>query len=394
VLKRIPIAANPLPLNKGFLSISHLCREGETQEKLKKSLYSFVNKKHSFFFNSGLAGFFIILKALGEIFPKREVILPAYTAPSLIVAVKKAGLKPVLCDISLDDFNMDINLLSNSVSKNTLCILGVHMFGIVSKEIENLKKRFPDVFIIEDCAQSMGSKIRGMPVGGLGDVSFFSFNRGKNIPTYGGGCITTDSDQIADNINKVADFIKIGDCGISERLAIFSKVITLSIVIKPWIYGLLYPLISRFKEIAPPKDFEIREYTDYQAAVALYLLKRIEEFSKKRYDNGMRLIGGLKDTDSLMLPQICQDTEPAFNRFPVVFKNLEEREEAKRNLWKAGIETSRMYFSPLHYHFSLGYRKEDFPNATYFAQHLLTLPSHPLLTAPDIDKIIEIIQKS
>ena len=58
MLKRIPIAANPLPLNKGFLSISHLCREGETQEKLKKSLYSFVNKKHSFFFAEKLKRYY------------------------------------------------------------------------------------------------------------------------------------------------------------------------------------------------------------------------------------------------------------------------------------------------------------------------------------------------
>ncbi|RLI00750.1 transcriptional regulator, partial [Candidatus Bathyarchaeota archaeon] len=65
-----------------------------------------------------------------------------------------------------------------------------------------------------------------------------------------------------------------------------------------------------------------------------------------------------------------------------------------KELWKVGIETSSMYIKPLHHIFDLGYRKEEFPNACYFAQHLLTLPTHPIMTERQLDKIIEIIRKN
>ncbi|MFC1599200.1 DegT/DnrJ/EryC1/StrS family aminotransferase, partial [Candidatus Omnitrophota bacterium] len=179
VFKKLPIAATPLGFWKAFSSLKGLPGGAKAQNKFTQALSSSINRKYLFFFNSGLASFFIILKMLQETSSRKEVILPAYTAPSLVVAVKKAGLIPVLCDISLDDFNVDFVSLSHLVTEKTLCILGVHMFGIVSTGLSDLKKRFPDVFIIEDCAQSMGSKLDGITIGALSDISFFSFNRGK-----------------------------------------------------------------------------------------------------------------------------------------------------------------------------------------------------------------------
>ena len=161
---------------------------------------------------------------------------------------------------------------------------------------------------------------------------------------------------------------------------------------RPRVYGTLYPIISRFKEVAPPEDFEVREYTNFQAAVASFLLGSIEELSKKRYENGMRLIEGLKDLGDIRLPKISNDTQPAFNRLPVVCKDLKKRRTVEANLWKAGIETSRMYVKPLHHVFDLGYKKDAFPNATYFAEHLLTLPTHPLLRESDLETILRVIR--
>jgi len=85
--------------------------------------------------NSGISAFYIILKALKNISGRSEVILPAYTAGSLIVAIRKAGLKPILCDISLEDFNLNENYLADTISSKTLAVVGVHMFGINMKNI-------------------------------------------------------------------------------------------------------------------------------------------------------------------------------------------------------------------------------------------------------------------
>ena len=387
MLKKIPIVGCPI----GFKDLLSSLFNKEPKIELKNALVKFLNSKYIYFANSATASFYSILEVLKERCDKKEVILPAYTASSLIIAIKKANLRPVLCDISLDDFNMDMNLLDGVVNKDTLCIVGAHMFGIVAKGLEKLKERFPDVFIMEDCAQSLGSKVDGKPVGNSGEVSFFSFNRGKNLPTYGGGCIATNSDEVAGKIEETIRDMGLGVMGKREEMEIMLKMFALSLVVRPCIYGMLYPLIFRFKEKAPSEDFEVKEYTDCQAGVALALLKRIDEFSKKRYDNGMRLIGGLKDREDIIVPEISEGTEPAFNRLPIVFKDLEKRGKVEKDLWKAGIETSRMYFKPLHHVFELGYKKEDFPNAVYFAERLLTLPVHPLVDEKTIIKMIDIM---
>ena len=391
-LRKIPIVTTPLGFWKTAFHLANLFNNKQAHSKLTHLISSHIDRKHLFFLNSGLSCFFVILEALKKISPKKEVILPAYTAPSLVVAVKKADLKPVLCDISLDDFNSDFALLPGLISQNTLCILGAHMFGIISGGLEDLKVKYSDIFIIEDCAQAMGSSINNIPVGKLGDISFFSFNKGKNIPTFGGGCIATDSEELADIIKSVIGGMSLKQASFFVSCKIALKTLILSMAVKPWVYGMFYSLISRFKESTPPKDLNVGGYTILQAKLALLLLRRIEELSRKRYDNGIRLIEELKDFEGLILPKINKNTKPAFNRLPIVFSDLEKREKVEKNLCKAGIETSRMYLMPLHHHFDLNLSKEELPNSTFFANHLLTLPTHPLLTLKTLKTIINIIK--
>ena len=266
------------------------------------------------------------------------------------------------------------------------------MFGIVNKGLRGLKGRFSDVFVVEDCAQSLGSKIDAMFVGNSADVSIFSFNRGKNLPTYGGGCIATDSQRISERI--IEEDKRIKGLAIGQRILIPFKVLGLSFAVRPFIYGLGYRFISRFKDVTPPKDFEVKRYSDFQAAVALSLLKRIEDFSEKRYDHGIKLMEGLRDAEGIILPKISENTRPAFNRLPIVIKDLKKRQKVEEALDRAGVDTSRMYFKPLHHIFDLGHKKQDYPTANYFAERLLTLPVHPLLTDIQLNRIIQTIKNA
>lgn len=389
MLKKVPIIGLPINLRDFFSGFAY---KKDTQTGLAHAISEFCNLKYVYFTDSATSSFYTILEVLKNKQNKKEVILPAYTAARLIIAIKKAGLKPVLCDISLDDFNLDVHLLPPLVSQETLGIVSAHMFGIVHQGLVGLKEKFPHIFIIEDCAQSFGSKIKGIPVGNLADISFFSFNRGKNLPTYGGGCIAANLAELSEKISRQLG-AQVNPREWTEKAAIIFKIFALSMAVRPWIYGLGYPLISRFKEPATDQDFSVKAYTDFQAGVALSLLRKIEEFSQVRYANGMKLAEGLKDIDGLTLPRISKDIQPAFNRFPVIFRDLKRREEIEKKLWENGIETSRMYLQPLHHLLDLGYKKGDFPNANYFAEHLLTLPVHPLVSKQDLDKTIEIIKK-
>jgi dTDP-4-amino-4,6-dideoxygalactose transaminase len=391
MIKKIPISAAALPLPVLLASLRCLGGGDYFLKTLAKDFAASINKKHIVFLNSGLAGLYQILELLKQGSSKKEVVLPAYTAGSLVVAVKKAGLTPVLCDISPEDFNMDPGFLPKVVSDNTLGIVGVHLFGIVMKGLETLKKDFPGTAIIEDACQAMGSMAGGRPVGGAGTLSFFSFNKGKNLPTFGGGCVAVDDENMYAQLNDALR--RLPRPGLLSQVEEILKLFLLSWAMTPWVYGAFYPLIARYKETVPPASVMCSQYSELQASIAVALLRRRELWSAQRYRNGMEIIAGLKQAPQIMVPQISSDTCPAFNRLPVVFRDIKKRDRVEKKLWQAGIETSRMYLKPLHHMFDLGYTWGNFPNAVYLAGHLLTLPTHPLLRKADVGAMISIIRE-
>lgn len=386
MLRKIPISAADLSAAK-VLSTIFFSRNAI--QEAKDRIEGLVYKKEIIFMNSGLSCFYALLYALKSKSDKKEVVMPAYTAGSLIVAVKEAGLKPVLCDINMQDFNMDHGQLENVISENTLCIVVVHMFGIIDAGIDKLKSKYPDCFIVEDACQSMGGRMNNVLVSESADISLFSFNKGKNISTFGGGCIVTNNLEIAQKISKRTNQLK--GAVILENLQFFMKMFALSIVINPWIYGVFYSFISRFKDTKPPERVLVKDYRNIQAAALSLQLEDMDDWANKRYDNARIFLRGLKDQEGLILPSINVNARPAFNRMPIVFKDLGRLKKAEETLCENGVETSRMYFKPLHKMFDIGYKLDDFPNAVYFAEHLLSVPCHPGLNDKDIDKIITII---
>ena len=133
-MKKMPVIGYRIPLSDllsglmGFVSSS-------SKDEFRDILSGFIKSRHVSFMNSGISAFYIALLALKKRSHRTEVVLPAYTAPSLVVAVNKAGLKPVLCDISLEDFNMDTDALLKMISSETLCVVCVHMFGMPAMNI-------------------------------------------------------------------------------------------------------------------------------------------------------------------------------------------------------------------------------------------------------------------
>lgn len=392
MIRKIPISGTRIPNAEIIASLTSLFNDKQTCFKFENMVKDYVQTEYVFSLNSGLSCLYVILEALKTFSVKKEVVLPAYTAGSLIVAIKKAGLKPVLCEVSPEDFNLDANFLDKVVSENTLCIIGVHMFGIAASFIGKLKDRYPGIFIIEDVCQSMGTLINEKPVGSLGDIGFFSLNKGKNLSTFGGGVIVTKEQSLAGKISE--QMAKAEKQSFFNKINIFVKLLILSWIVHPIVYGSLYFIIERFKETTPPEVIDLKKYTGLQAKLAMSLIKDIKVESKQRYENGMRLIAGLSLEKQLLFPQILESSKPAFNRLPIVFRDLRKRERVELQLKQAGIETSRMYIKPLHHMFDLGYQWGNFPNSVYLAGHLLTIPCHPLLKQSDIDKIINIIKNA
>lgn len=386
MIRKLPIAAVPISL-RGAMTL-----KPADEKAFGKALASYLGLKGIYLFDSGISSFYMVLKALTDLDGRSEVVLPAFTAGSLIVGIRKAGLKAVLCDISLNDFNMDASLAAQLVGKNTLAVLGIHMFGIINAAFAGMKKAFPEVYMIEDCAQAQGSLIGGKHVGSMGDASFFSFNKGKNMPLCKGGCIATGNERIAAYIEKEIKNEKTGNRPLQFSLR--ARMALLSMLADPVIYGLTYAMTDTLKEKKPPRDLEVGGFSRLQAGYGLFLLKNMDELAERRYKNGMRLIDGLSGLDGLILPKISVYTRPAFNRLPVVFNDPERKEAVRKALWKAGIEVYSLYPEPLHHMFDLGYARSEFPNATFIAENSWTFPVHQGVSGEDVDKMIETVRKA
>ncbi|MFA6384008.1 MAG: DegT/DnrJ/EryC1/StrS family aminotransferase [Candidatus Omnitrophota bacterium] len=387
---KVPIIGSTHSVPDLVYALAHVpCQSVNARFKARLAVFLGAGAVHTL--NSGLASFYLILEALKAISSKKEVILPAYTAGSLIVAVKKAGLKPVLCDISLDNFNADIAGVRSAIGDNTLAVVCVHMFGIPVDHIESVKAVMPDnVFLIEDCCQAMGSRIKDRPVGSFGDVSFFSFNRGKNLSANNGGCIITRAGSLEEPLR-----VALRSCppaGAMEWLGAFFKAALFMTGTDPHVYWMGHALAAGFRETMPPDDLLARAMANFQISLGLCSMQKADSLFMSRYRNGSGLLRGLAGVPGVRLPLISPDILPVFNRMPILFDDASLIQPAQRKLWRKGIETSRMYIKPLHHMFDLGYKRDSFRNACYLADHLLTLPVHPGVRSRHIEIIIDTIR--
>ena len=126
-----------------------------------------------------------------------EVIVPNFSYVALANSVRHAGAVPVLCDVNLDTWQADIKSIISLMSSRTKAIILVHTYGGVAQveELISVAKK-AGVFIIEDCAEAIGSINQGSHVGRLGDIATFSFFGNKTITTGEGGFIGSNDESI------------------------------------------------------------------------------------------------------------------------------------------------------------------------------------------------------
>lgn len=387
----IPSAHTPisfLDIFNGF--ISSFNQPIVTFESVIKA---YTNKKHCYFTNSGTTAFYIILKALRSLSKKTEVIIPAYTVPSLILPIKKAGLKPVLCDISLKTFTMDIQSITKWINKNTLCIVPVHMFGlpIDMNAIMKIAQQY-SLFVVENAADSLGSTIHKNPAGTFGDIGFYSFNRGENLSTLSGGCIVTDKEEVSEAVKMECTLLP--RPGLISKLQISTKLIASAFAVRPLLYTIFYDLLFKSKRNSVCTDFDSYAYTNFQAGIGCSLFGRASKIFNKRYDHGMFLFDMLCGLKGIRLPELLTHTVPVFNQFPMLFDNENVKEIFLKKINDTGIESMRPYSDAIHRVYDLGYdlEKDPFPNATYFSNHVLLIPTHPIMDIEKLSLLINIIK--
>jgi perosamine synthetase len=390
----MPPAGAPISFSEILKITSSWLRSDLCMEMFEEKIRSHAKVKYWYFFNSGRTAQVFILKALSQIADpsKDEVVIPAYTCFSVAAAVAKSGLKIRLVDI--DPLTMDYNyerLFSLNFTR-VLAVIACNLFGILS----NWEKlwsmaREKNVFLIDDAAQSMGTLFKGRPSGSLGDVGFYSLNRGKNLSTCSGGILLTDDDEIAARIQE--DMQNLNRPNFSSEIAALVKMTLYSWFLRPKLYWLpsIIPFLGLGKTVFD-ENFSLSHLTRFQKCAGAILWSNLESLNIVRVRNSRKLAEELLRLGRFEIPGYNKASCPNYLRLPLLTQDKAWRERAIAALRRQGIVASNMY--PLTIRQIAGIEKYlaspagDFPGAQEVVEKLLTLPTHSYLKHNDIQKIV------
>jgi dTDP-4-amino-4,6-dideoxygalactose transaminase len=174
--------------------------------------------------SSGTDALTLALMALG-LPPQSDVIVPSYGFFSTPAGVIRAGLRPVFVDVDPATLNLDCRLFERAVTGSTRAVIPVHLYGrmIEMNDVINVSIEH-SLQIVEDAAQAIGARSDGCLAGTNGAAGILSFNRTKQLGSFGnGGAILTNDGELAQRIVRLrnygaSSFMFHTDIGLNSRL--------------------------------------------------------------------------------------------------------------------------------------------------------------------------------
>ncbi len=345
---------------------------GPEVKELESRLAQFVGVKHALTCSSGTDALIMALMAYG-IGPGDAVFTTPFTFIATAEAIRILGAMPVFVDIDPATFNISVEKLEKAVrefKKDSLpgliprAVMPVDLFGLPC-DYDGINKiaKENDLVVIEDAAQSFGSRYKGLPACGLGDIGCTSFFPAKPLGCYGdGGAVFTGSDEIAKRLASIRIHGKGTDKYDNVRLGINGRLDTI------------------------------------QAAILLAKLAIFPEEVRKREDAARRyteLISGIEGGMGLTLPVVPRGYESVWAQYSLLVNNGGKREKLQARLKACGIPTAVYYPTPLHLQTAfkdLGYQKGDFPVSEGISSRIFSLPMHPYLKSFDQQRIVDSLQ--
>lgn len=180
---------------------------GKEVSSFESEFAEYIGVKHCIGVASGLDALLLSIEAL-DMTPGSEVLVASNTYIATILAIVRAGHKPVLVEPELETFNIDPTLLESALSSRTRAICVTHMFGKACR-MDSICEfaREHNLKIVEDCAQSHGARLGKQMTGTFGDAGCFSFYPTKNLGAVGdAGAVVTNNDVLADRLRCIRNY--------------------------------------------------------------------------------------------------------------------------------------------------------------------------------------------
>lgn len=345
---------------------------GPNIKEFEKNFAKFTKAPHAISVSSCTAGMHLIYFTL-NIGKGDEVIVPSQTHVATAHAVELTGAKPIFIDSDENTGNIDVNKIEKKITKRTKAIAVVHFLGLPANviKIKRIAKKY-NLYLIEDCALSIGAKVNKVHTGLIGDAGVFSFYPVKHITTGEGGMIITKNKNFAKKL-KLRRGLGV-DKSFNER-----KV--------PGIYDV------------PALGFNYR-MNEFQAAIGIQQLKKLPTFlkiRKKNFDFLYNQLNKIKDLD--VLPGRVKNLIGSHYCISIILKNKfkNKRKEIINFLSKKGIGTSIYYPQPVprmsYYKKKYNYDKKNFFNCEKFSDNSIALPVGPHLKMKDCKYIVDQLKK-
>lgn len=301
---------------------------------------------HAVALNSGTDALALGMAALG-IGPGDEVITPPNSFIASTAAIVQLGAHPVFVDVR-DDQNIDAERIAAAITPKTKAIMPVHLTGRVADmaPIMEVAERH-GLRVVEDAAQSIGSRYDGRMSGSFGQLGCFSTHPLKNLNACGdGGFLTTDDEEIAASVRALRNH------GLVTR-----------------------ETVARFGQVS--------RMDSLQAAILHYRAGRLDDTIERRRANAV-LYRERLDPERVFM---AEDREREFNTYHTFVIQVDRRDALQAFLQAHGVGTAIHYPVPIHLQpasADLGYRAGDFPVAERQAGRILTLPINQTLSPDDI----------
>lgn len=198
--------------------------------------------------------------------PGDEVIVPPYTFIATASVVLEVNCVPVFVDIDPDTYNLDPKAIEAAITERTKAIIPVHFAGLPCDmdAILDIGRRY-NLRVIEDAAHAHGAEYKGQKLGSIGDAGSFSFQSSKNLTSGEGGMIITNDDALYQTMNSLRNVGRL-------------------------------PGGQWYDHFNPGCNYRI---TQLQAVLLSEQLKRLDEQTRIRNENGLYLDSLLAELDGI-----------------------------------------------------------------------------------------------
>ena len=322
---------------------------GPLVEKFEKEMTDYTGAEACASIGSGTNALICALRSVIE--PGDEVITTAHTFVSTTEAICVAGGVPVFVDIG-DYYCISIKDIKDRITDKTKAILFVDLYG-QTPDIEQLRSTAKEhnLYLIEDAAQSFGSRYKSHMVGSLADLTCFSFNPVKNLGAIGDAGMVTGSKELIEKVKMYRDH------GRTSRY--------------------------EYQEVG----YNMR-IDNLQAMVVLAKLPYLKEWTRLKRDICNRYSEQLHKVVEVPL-----ENPDSLHTYYVYVIKAAKRDQLQKFLKEKGIQTNIHYKTPTHTQPAYKKYHRHLPMTEAACDSILSLPCYHTLEIEDQDYIIKCIKE-